>query len=134
MVKRIGMCLLALVAGYAVMFLLITIVQEGVFGGVVYGETPLTQLVLAGVLTMFSAVVGGWVAARVFGKPYFPPALIMCALVLLETVYMTLAGRLPGPVWFDFAASSSLVVGIILGVILFKRGMPVSKQVVEASA
>ena len=48
MVRRIGFGLLAVIAGYAVMVLLITIVQEGMFGGVVYGETPLPQLNMLG--------------------------------------------------------------------------------------
>ena len=80
MAQRIGLFLLALIAGYAVMIIGIFGAQEGMFGGVTYQDTPLPQLVIAGILTTISAVVGGIVAAWIFGKPFFPPALGMCGL------------------------------------------------------
>ena len=70
---------------------------------------------------MASAVAGGAVAARVFGKPWFLPALTLCALVVLETTYMTLASRLEGPLWFDIMAAGSLLFGISLGAYAVQR-------------
>lgn len=113
--------LLATVAGYFVMILLITIVQEFMFGGVSYQTTPLPQLLAAGFLTTASAVAGGAAAAGVFGKPWFPPALAICGLVVLETAYMISAGRLDGPLWFDIAAAGSLVFGILVGAAVIQR-------------
>ena len=126
MIARIGMFLLALVAGYATMIICIFIVQEGMFGGVTYQKTPLPQLLVAGILTSASALVGGAVGAWVFGKPFFPPALAMCGLVVLETTYMIAAGRLPGPLWFDVAAASGLLFGILLGAFLVQRFRPIA--------
>lgn len=133
MVQRIGMFLLAVVAGYAMMILLIVLVQEGIFGGVTYQETPLPQLLVAGVLTTASAVAGGAVAARVFGKPFFPPALAMCGLVVLESTYMIGSGRMPGPLWFDIMAASGLLVGILLGAFVIKRWKPIASPLASVS-
>ena len=121
MTQRLAIFLLATVAGYAAMFLLITVVQELMFGGVSYQKTPLPQLLVAGVLTALSAVAGGAVAASVFGKPWYPPALAVCGLVVLETTYMILANRLDGPLWFDVMASGSLVIGILAGAWVVQR-------------
>lgn len=121
MFRRIAKILATVFAGYTTMFLGILIVQEGIFGGVVYQTTPLPQLLVAGALTAASAVAGGVVAAVCFGRPFYPPALIICGLVVLETSYMIGSGRLPGPVWFDVMAACSLLVGILLGVFAVKR-------------
>ena len=67
---------------------------------------------------------------RIFGEQFFGSpqdavlrlsALAICALVVLETTYMILAGRMPGPVWFDVAASGSLLFGILLGAFAIQR-------------
>lgn len=129
MIKRIGWFLLALIAGYAAMNIGIFGVQEGLFGGVTFQETPLPQLLIAGLLTTACAVLGGAVAASIFRKPFFPPALGMCGLVIAESTYMIGSGRMPGPLWFDVMAATSLVFGILLGAFLFQmwEKRPVAK-------
>ena len=107
------------------MFLLIVLVQEGMFGGVTYSKTPLPQLLVAGFLTSGSAVAGGAVAVWCFGKPFFPPAIAICGLVVLETTYMIGAQRLDGPVWFDVMAAGSLLIGLMLGAFVIQRRKPV---------
>ncbi len=124
MIKRIGMFLLAIVIGYFTMILLIFVAQDLIFGGVSFYKTPLPQLLMAGALTTTAAIVGGAVAAWSFGKPFFPPALAICGLVVLETTYMILAQRLEGPVWFDVAASGSLLFGILLGAFFIRLRKP----------
>jgi len=85
MIKRVVMFLVAVVAGYVTLALLTVVVQERMFGGVSYAKTPLPQLLVAGVLTTVCSAAGGAVGAWVFGQPWFPPALAMCGLVVLET-------------------------------------------------
>ncbi len=103
------------VAGYAVMVLLITLVQEVIFGGVSYYDSPLRELVVAGLLTTLSAVAGGALAAWISSpRPMLPP-LIMSLLVVVETTYLTLQGDLEGPLWFDIVAAASLIVGLLAG-------------------
>ncbi len=120
-VRRSVELLLAVLGGYATMFLLILAAQEGLFGGVSYRTTPLPQLLLAGVLTNIGAVAGGAVAARIYGKQWFLPALCLCGLVVLETSYMILSNKLDGPVWFDVLAAASLLVGLLLGAYVLQR-------------
>ena len=67
------------------------------------------------------AVVGGAVAARIYGAPWFPPALCLCGLVVLETSYMILSNRLDGPLWFDVLAAGSLLVGLLFGAYCIQR-------------
>ena len=121
MIKRVVMFLLAVVAGYVTMVLLITVVQEGMFGGVTFSKTPLPQLLVAEVLTTASAVAGGAVAAWIFGKPWFPPALAVCGLVVLETTYLMLTAGLEGPLWFDILGPGTHVIGLLLGAYAIRR-------------
>jgi len=115
MIQRIGMFLLSVVVGYFTMFFLILASQEGLFGTVSFYNTPLPQLTVSGLLTSASAVVGGIVAASIFGKPHFPPVIAIGMLVVAESTFMISAGRLEGPVWFDIMAAGSLLVGLALG-------------------
>ena len=115
-VKLLG----GVLSGYAIMVILITVVQEGFFGGVDWGVSSLGVLAVAGIGTFLSAVIGSfvgtWIAAgsRVVAH-------VMSLLVATETVLTTLDGTLDGPLWFIAASSGSLIVGIYLGSILFGR-------------
>ncbi len=120
-IQRFAQLLLAVVAGHATLILTITLVQEGMFGGVRFQTTPLVPLLFAGILTTLCAVAGGMVAARICGKPFFPPAIVMCVLVIAETIYLISTGRLDGPLWFDVMAAGSLVVGILAGALWISR-------------
>ncbi len=121
MIRRVAKFLLAVVAGYVTMALLTAAVQEGMFGGVSYSKTPLPLLLVAGVLTTVCSVAGGAVAAWIFGKPWFPPALAMCGLVVLETTYVTLTDGVEGPLWFAIMGPGSHLSGILLGAYAVRR-------------
>lgn len=111
--KRILITALATVVGYALMVVLITLVQEVWFGGIGWGETPLPQLTIAGLLTMASGLVGAWVGSLIARTPV--PAWIMAGLVCVETTVLITTGRVAGPLWFDLAAAASLVAAILAG-------------------
>ncbi len=121
MIKRVVMFLLAVVAGYVTLVLLTVVIQEGMFGGVSYSKTPLPLLLLAGVLTTACSAAGGAVAAWIFAKPWFPPALAMCGLVVLETTYVTLTDGVEGPLWFNIMGPGSHLIGIPLGAYAIRR-------------
>lgn len=106
---------LAVVVGYAVMVVLITLVQEVLFGGVSYHGSSLGELAIAGPLTVLSAVAGGFVAAAVAGRAPLGHALAMGVLVAVEMTALLATGKLDGPLWFDFGAAGSLVVGLLAG-------------------
>ena len=120
-IKRIGMFVVALVAGYAVMIVGLVLSQEGLFGGISYDTTPRPQLAISGLLSVTSAVAGGAVAALIFGAPFFPPVIAMCGLVVIDTSLLIATGRLEGPLWFDLSSSAALLAGIVFGAFLVQR-------------
>ena len=77
--------ILGVVVGYALMAILITLVQEAWFGGVAWGETPIGKLLLAGLLTCVAALVGGVVATLVARPAGRIAAVIAGFLVVVET-------------------------------------------------
>jgi hypothetical protein len=107
--------LAGVLSGYAVMVILITVVQEGWFGGVGWGESSLGVLAAAGLGTFASAVVGGFVGTWIAGGGTRVVANVMSLLVVTETIVTTVDGTLNGPLWFDAMAAGSLIIGIHLG-------------------
>jgi len=105
---------LAVAAGYAVMVVLITLVQETWFGGVKFGESPTRVLVIAGFLTFVAAVIGGSTGSAIAGFRRAVP-FVMGGMVVLETSVLIARGRVGGPLWFDILAAASLILGILLG-------------------
>ena len=113
--------ILAIVVGYAVMVILITLVQETWLGGVSYRESPRSVLAMAGFFTFLSAGIGGLVAAWIGGRQYLAHGLAVAAGVVVETTVLLSTGGLSGPLWFDLLAALSLIIGILLGAALFSR-------------
>lgn len=103
------------VTGYVVMVLLITLVQEVIFGGVSYQESSTGVLVGAGLLTVGCAVVAGWIAATIAGHRPWLVAAIMSLLVAAETTALVITGKVGGPLWFDALAALSLMAGLFAG-------------------
>ena len=111
-----------IVTGYAVMVVLITLVQEWWFGGVQFGRSSLTVLVVAGVLTSLAAAVGGTLATLISRPTGRAAAIAMCCIVAVETTVLVATGRIAGPLWFDLAGAGSLVVAILAAAELLVRG------------
>ena len=109
------------VCGYALMVVLITLVQEGWFGGVGWGKTPLGTLAIAGFFTCVAAAIGA-VAATAIARPTGRlAAVIMSCVVVIETTTLVVTGNVAGPLWFDLVAAASLIVAILIGAGLFLR-------------
>jgi hypothetical protein len=109
------------VLGYAIMVVLITLVQETWFGGVAWGETPLAPLLLAGFFTCLAALIGAAAATAIARPGGRAAAVVMSCLVAIETTVLVVTGRVGGPLWFDIAAAASLIVAIVLGAELVLR-------------
>lgn len=121
--KRFLKTAIAVVVGYALMVVLITLVQETWLGGVSYSGSTWKTLFLAGLFTFLAAVVGGLTAAWISAGQ--AAALVMSGFVVLETALLFSTGKLGGPLWFDVVAAASLIVGILLGaesLIRFRAG------------
>jgi hypothetical protein len=111
----------AVVCGYAVMVVLITLVQETWFGGVAWGKTPLDILAVAGFFTALAAALGAATATAIARPSGRVPAFIMSGLVVVETTALLLTGKVAGPLWFDSVAAASLIVAILVGAEAFLR-------------
>lgn len=109
------------VCGYAVMVVLITLVQETWFGGVGWNKSPFGVLAAAGFFTSVAAGVGAVLATSIARPSGRLAAAIMASLVVVETSVLFATGKVSGPLWFDLAAAASLVVAIMVGAELYLR-------------
>ena len=116
----------AVVAGYFVLALASTLVQEVWLGGVSYQRSPIRVLVLAGIFTPACGLLAGLVVAKVGQRARVPASVVLALLVALETVYLFLTGRVDGPLWFEAAAGLAVAVAVLLGAWLLvpKRAPP----------
>ena len=109
------------VVGYAVMVVLITLVQETWFGGVGFETSSFSVLAAAGALTSVAAAIGS-VAATAIARPFGRlAAIVMACVVVLETTVLILTGRVADPLWFDLMGAASLIVSILVGAELLLR-------------
>ena len=112
---------LAVICGYVVLVLLATLVQEFWLGGVSYRNSSNTTLVLAGIFTPLSAVIAGFVTASIARRWLIAHALPVCLAIAVETTYLYRTGRVDGPLWFEALAGASLIVGVLLGMWIWRR-------------
>lgn len=120
-VRRLPRLVLSTIAGYALMVVLITLVQESWFGGVGWRESSLPVLAVAGLLTCVAGAAGAAAATALAAHAGRTPARLMALLVVVETTTLLLTGRLGGPLWFDVLAALSLIASILLGAELVLR-------------
>lgn len=113
--KKVLLLTVATICGYFAMVILITLVQEGIFGGVGYYKSGWLTLLFAGVGTFLAAVGGGVASAAIARSKNYLPHFVICGLVVIETIWFATSQRSKDPVWFDLLASSSLLAGVLLG-------------------
>lgn len=111
----------AVVAGYAVIALLSTLVQEAWLGGVSYQHSPRQVLVLAAIFTPLTAVAGGLATAWLSPRAPLLHGIALCGLIVAETTYLYSTGRVDGPLWFEAGAGLMLVVAVLSGCALVGR-------------
>lgn len=116
------------VLGYAVMVVLITLVQESWFGGVGWTKSTFGVLAAAGFLTCVAAGIGAVIATAIARPTGRLAATVMSCIVVVETAVLFATGKLAGPVWFDVAAAASLLVAIMLGAELVVRWTTSARQ------
>lgn len=115
MIRNSVLTLVGVVAGYALMVVLITLVQETWFGGVSWDTTPIGTLAVAGFFTMLAAFVGAAAATAIVGGNTLVPAMIMALLVAVESTALVVSGRVAGPLWFDVLSALLLMFALISG-------------------
>lgn len=105
----------AVAAGYILLVLLSTLVQEAWLGGVSYRASSLTTLILAGVFTPVAGIIAGYVTASIARRRPFLHALPICLAIAVETTVLYRTGKVDGPLWFEALAGATLIGGVILG-------------------
>ena len=122
MSSRIGsICLQTLrsvggiVLGYVTLVLASAFVQQTMFGGVSFAHSPISTLVLAGLLTPVAAVLAGLVTAVVAGRAPIWHVMPLCLAVCAETIFLYATHKADGPLWFEGGAGLALVVGALVG-------------------
>jgi hypothetical protein len=106
--------LLATLVGYITMGLLITVVQEWIFGGVSFNKSSFTVLTIAGTGTFLSAIIGGWLAFAFNSYTTKTSNIIMSVIVIVETTWILVTFKATSPLWFDVLAALSLIIGILI--------------------
>ena len=100
------MAVLGMIAGYVVLALASTLVQES------FRNSASSVLIIAGVFTPLCAFLGGFVSALVATRGHWLAALLMGALIATETTYLYVTGRVDGPLWFEAGAGAALIVAV----------------------
>lgn len=112
---QIGRSLLAIVAGYLLLILISTFIQETLLGGVSYRDSSRTIVVTAGILTPLAGVVAGFATALIAGRWPFAHALPMSLAIVTETTVLFRSGLVDGPLWFEALAGGTLIAGVLAG-------------------
>lgn len=105
----------AVAAGYILLVLLSTLVQEAWLGGVSYRDSSLKTLILAGIFTPVAGVIAGYATATIARRRPFLHALPICLAIAVETTVLYRTGKVDGPLWFEALAGATLIGGVILG-------------------
>ena len=115
---------MAVICGYAIMVILITLVQEVWFGGIGWNKTPFGVLCIAGFFTCVASAIGAVIATAIARRSGRIASVIMSCFVVAETATLMITGKVTGPLWFDIIAAASLIVAILIGAELFLRFSP----------
>lgn len=119
--KLVFEIIVAVLAGESMMGLLITIVQERIFGGISFNESPVFDLIFGGLGTFLCAFLAGVAAYLIVDKKTIIPNVIITILVTIESVNLIFFSNSKDPLWFDTIAALSLLVGIWLGVLVYNQ-------------
>jgi hypothetical protein len=110
----------AIIVGEVLLYAGTWLVQEPIFGHVTYSDN-LATLIGAGLLTPVAALIAGFAVALIAGVRPYLHLVPMCALIVVETIYLFSRGLVDGPLWFEASAALSLILGALAGAWLWRR-------------
>jgi hypothetical protein len=105
---------LAIVLGYVTMVAGTWFAQASLFPDTEYGA-PLVPLMTMGIVTSIMGGTGGLVTALIAPRRPFLHLIPMGILIFVETIALTVQGRVHGPLWFELMAAAALVAGTVVG-------------------
>ena len=121
--KNVLLTLLGVIVGEAALVLLITFVQETLFGGISWVGSPLSHILLGGAGTFLAAVIAGYLARWIVNDRHFYPHILLTLLIIAEMTWLITTNRTPDPLWFDIVAGASLIAGVWLGALWREPGI-----------
>lgn len=114
-IRTAALFLAAVVGGYLVIALLQTLVLEVGLGGQFGPDSPLGILLLATVGTVFSGLIGGFLAARVDRAHALRHVVGVLCLLALDSVFVIAKGLGGHPAWFSLGGALTLMAATGLG-------------------
>ncbi|ANM31049.1 hypothetical protein ABI59_17910 [Acidobacteria bacterium Mor1] len=107
-------------AYFVIVVVMITVVDMAL-GGVTWRESTGAVLALAAVVSVASAVLGGYVGTRIAGKAPRLHALAMIGIIAFDTTWILVKGLDSDPVWVTITAGATLALGLLIGAELRAR-------------
>jgi branched-subunit amino acid transport protein len=107
--------------GYVVIALLTTLFFEAVMGGIGFTKSSGPELLLAGFFAVVAGLAGGVFARWIGGSPWLVCAGFALLFLTIDTVYVLTSGISSDPLWFDLAASLTLMAATVAGVVVRER-------------
>ncbi|NND32001.1 MAG: hypothetical protein HKN76_05370 [Saprospiraceae bacterium] len=105
---------LAILVGEIALVFFTTIAQEVLYNGISYRTSSTFELIGGGAATFIASVLAGFVASLVLsGKKLIP--LVISILIAAETTALVVLNKTSDPLWFDFLAGGTLILGVWLG-------------------
>lgn len=108
----------AIVIGYATIVIAALVFQDALFGRVTH-DSPLVAIVVGGGMTAVASVLGGYLLAHVAPSRPLWHAMFLMVWLCIETTLLYLEGN--SPLWFDIMAGGSIVLGVLIGTLIWLR-------------
>lgn len=122
----IGRSILAVIAGYAAMAVLIVAFWTILYPepqGANLAESPSMSVMLASlVFGFFVAIFGGWLTSLISKGKEVIHALVVAGIGTIIALGMLFSGSDPSPIWYQLSNIVVLTVGLIIGALWVAKG------------
>ena len=113
--KNILFIMLAIIAGFVSLTIFTAIAQEVFFDGISYTNSALPVLLTGGFLSVLGAVFAGCIARLVYSPNMIIVPIVISLFMVADTANLVVNNLTGDPAWFDIAAGSGLIIGILIG-------------------
>ena len=115
MKKNVLFITLAIIAGFASLTLFTAIAQGVIFDGISLTKSPLPTLLTGGFLSVLGAIFAGCIARLVYSPNKIIVPAFISLLIVADTTNLVVNNVTGDPAWFDIAAGSGLIIGVLIG-------------------
>ena len=111
----------AIIIAELILIVLITLFQEVLANGVILGKSSLKDLLIGGLGTLIAGFLAAILASILAKKNKTTAIIILSCLVVIETTYLILTGKINNPIWFDVLAAILLIGSFWIGLIAYNN-------------